>query len=202
MSLNNTYFETKGRDVTTPIPDTPGYTPPDVPVAPVPGDGDVPVIPRPSFTGTTACILYNCTAEKWIVNKASYLTQVRSYAITVKEETDLLNPVIMIEENGTGILNANYMMFCGRYYYIVEKTLIKGNLYQLHGKEDVLMTFNDQIRTQRGIVARQESRYNLYLDDGMYQVTGQRDYKTLRFSKSPLSKGLEYVLLTVGGAVS
>ena len=201
MSLNNTYFETKGKDVTNPIPVTPGYVPPDVPIPPSPGEGEVPNVPRPTFTGTTSCVLYNCTAEKWIVNKTSYLSQVRSYTITVKDATDLLNPTIMIEESGNTIINANYMMFCGRYYYIVEKTLIKGNMYQLHGKEDVLMTFNDQIRTQRGIVARQENSYNLYLDDGMYQVTGQRDYKTLRFSKSPLKKGLEYVLMTTGGAV-
>ena len=27
MSLQRSYIESKGRDITTPIPDTPGYTP-------------------------------------------------------------------------------------------------------------------------------------------------------------------------------
>ena len=202
MALQNTYFETKGKDVTTPIPVSPGYVPPDVPTPPTPSEGEMPSIVHPTFAGTTSLVIYNCTAENNIVDKTSYMTQLTSYTIDIKDGTDLLHPVIPLAKQVPDILNANYAMFCGRYYYIIEKTLVKGNLYILHLKEDVLMTFKDQIKTQRGIVARQENKYNLYLDDGMYQVTGQTATKTLKFSGSPLTKGLEYVLMTTGGAVS
>ena len=58
MSLNNTYFETHGKDVTVPIPDTPGYTPPSPPTPPTPGSGSEPIIPRPSHDGTVSVTFY------------------------------------------------------------------------------------------------------------------------------------------------
>lgn len=199
MSLQRSYFETKGRDVTTPIPEEPGYTPPIVPTPQEPIPGSVPNIPRPSFSGTsTTVVLYNCTAEDRVVNKASYLTQIWSGDITVKDQCDLIDPVIYVN-SGSNIINCNYMMAFGRYYFIREKTLIKGNLYAIHAHEDVLYTFNTQIRTQEGVIARQENKYNLYLDDEKYKVTGQVVERTLRFSRSPLTKTLQYVLLTTGG---
>lgn len=199
MSLNYTYFESKGRDVTTPIPDTPGYTPPVVPTPQTPIPGSVPNIPRPTFSGTSTTVtLYNCTAENNIVNKASYLTSILSDTITIKDQCDLIDPVIYLNTS-TSIINCNYMQAFGRYYFIREKTLIKGNLYAIHAHEDVLYTFKDQILTQEGVIARQENKYNLYLDDEKYKVTGQVIERTLKFSKSPLTKNLQYVLLTTGG---
>lgn len=199
MSLRRSYFESKGRDVTTPIPETPGYTPPVVPTPQEPIPGSVPNIPRPTFSGTSTTVtLYNCTAEDRVVNKSSYLTSILSDTITIKEQCDLIDPVIYLNTS-TSIINCNYMQAFGRYYFIREKTLIKGNLYAIHAHEDVLYTFKDQILTQEGIIARQENKYNLYLDDEKYKVTGQVIERTLKFSKSPLTKSLQYVLLTTGG---
>ena len=199
MSLNNTYFESKGRDVTTPIPETPGYVYPDVPTPQTPIPGSVPNIPRPSFTGTSTTVtLYNCTAEDKVVNKTSYLSSILSVSVTIKDQCDLIDPVIYLNTS-TSIINCNYMQAFGRYYYIREKTLISGNLYAIQAHEDVLYTFKDQILTQEGIIARQEKKYNLYLDDPLYKVTGQVIERTLKFSKSPLNKSLQYVLLTTGG---
>ena len=201
MALNNTYYESKGRDVTTPIPDTPSYIPPVVPTPPTPSPGSDPSIDRPTFTGTSTTVtLYNCTAENNIVDKSSYLSSIWSNTITIKDRTDLINPVIYINADST-IINANYMQAFGRYYFINEKTLIKGNLYAIQAHEDVLYTFKDQIKTQQAIIARQEKKYNLYLDDGLYRVTGQVVERTLRFSRSPLSKSLQYILITTGGRV-
>ena len=199
MSLQRSYFESKGRDVTTPIPETPGYTPPIVPTPQEPIPGSVPNIPRPTFSGTSTTVtLYNCTAEDRVVNKSSYLTSIFSDTITIKEQCDLIDPVIYLNTS-TSIINCNYMQAFGRYYFIREKTLIKGNLYAIHAHEDVLYTFKDQILTQEGVIARQENKYNLYLDDEKYKVTGQVTERTLKFSKSPLTKSLQYVLLTTGG---
>ena len=199
MSLNNTYFETKGRDVTTPIPETPGYVYPDVPTPQTPIPGSVPSINRPTFTGSSTTVtLYNCTAENNILDKSSYLTSILSETITIKDQCDLIDPIIYLNTS-TSIINCNYMQAFGRYYFIREKTLIKGNLYAIHAHEDVLYTFKDQIKTQEGVIARQENKYNLYLDDEKYKVTGQVIERTLKFSKSPLTKSLQYVLLTTGG---
>jgi len=199
MSLQRSYIESKGRDITTPIPDTPGYTPPVVPTPQKPIPGSVPNIPRPTFSGTSTTVtLYNCTAEDRVCNKASYLTQIFSGDVTIKDQCDLIDPVIYLNAS-TSIINCNYMQAFDRYYFIREKTLIKGDLYAIHAHEDVLYTYNSQIRTQEGVIARQENKYNLYLDDEKYKVTGQVIERTLKFSKTPLTKNLQYVLLTTGG---
>ena len=198
MALNKTYFETKGRDVTTPIPDTPGYTPPVVPAPPTPGSGSTPNIPRPTFSGNTTVTLYNYSGEKNLMDKGSLLTAVFTADIVIKDTCDLLNPAIYLNTS-TDIKDCNYMSMLGRYYYIIEKTLVEGNLYIIKAHEDVLYTYKNAILAHEAIIARQQSTYNLYLDDGMYKVTGQVVERTLLFSGNPLTKNLQYVLLTTGG---
>ena len=198
MALSKTYFETKGRDVTTQIPDTPGYTPPVVPVPQPPSPGSIPNIPRPTFSGSTLVTLYHCSSEKNLMNKGSYLTPILSESIDIKGECDLLNPRIYLNTSAD-IKDCNYMSMLGRFYYIIEKTLIEGNLYIINAHEDVLYTYKDAILAHEAIIARQQSKYNLYLDDGMYKVTGQVVERTLLFSGNPLTKDLQYVLLTTGG---
>ena len=123
MSLNNTYFETKGRDVTTPIPETPSYVYPDVPTPQTPIPGSIPSINRPTFTGSSTTVtLYNCTAENNILDKSSYLTSILSADITIKDQCDLIDPIIYLNTS-TSIINCNYMQAFGRYYFIREKTL-------------------------------------------------------------------------------
>ena len=88
MALNNTYFETKGRDITTPIPDTPGYVPPSPPSPPSPDPGSVPSITPPVFSGNTSVALYVNSSEKNRVDKV--LSSVFSDTIVIKDNVDII----------------------------------------------------------------------------------------------------------------
>lgn len=198
MALNNTYFESKGRDISVPIPDTPGYTPPTPPTPPTPGSGSEPVIPRPSFSGTTAVVFYNNSSEPKAVNKN--ITNITQCIIDIKDFVDLIDPVIYINKGdlSSDIIYANYMNMQGRYYYINSIECMAGNLYKIKGHVDVLMSYAGSIKNHSALIRRSANNYNKYLFDDKVKTNSYEQVKTLELS-SGFNKTLSYLLCTIGG---
>ena len=192
MALNRTYFESKGRDVTTPIPDTPSYTPPVVPTPQQPTPGTQPVIPRPAHSGTVTVTFYDNASDNNVLNKS--LTQVSEKTITVKGDMNLIRPELFID----GTINCNYMQMLGRYYYI-NCTAMPGGITKISGKSDPLMSFRSQIKNQTAIIDRNSSNYNTYLPDPERKITAYKTSHALKFSGS-FSKTLYHYLLTTGNS--
>lgn len=195
MSLNNTYFESKGRVLAPPIPDTPGYTPPVVPTPQEPIPGSVPNIPRPTFSGTTSITLYVNNSETCKANKS--LTSKLTDTIDIKDRCDIQRPEIYINTS-TDITDCNYMQMLDRYYFVTVE-LIKGNLYKISGRTDVLSTFWPSLSGHSAIIKRSSSQYNTFLQDEQMPLQSYETYKTFQFP-SGFSKSMNYLLLTVGGA--
>ena len=192
MSLNNTYFETKGRDITNPIPETPSYVPPVVPTPTQPTPGTTPVIPRPTHTGTITVTFYDNASDNNVLNKS--LTQLSEKTISVKGDMNLIRPEFVI--NGT--IDCNYMHMLGRYYYIT-CTAMSGEITKISGKSDPLMSFKSQIKNQTAIIDRNSSNYNTYLPDPERKITAYKTSHALKFSGS-FSKTLYHYLLTTGNS--
>ena len=195
MALNNTYFESKGRDVSVPIPDTPGYTPPVPPIPPSPGSGSEPVIPRPSFSGNVSCTIYNNSSEIITLDKS--LTTVLSCTLSLKEDVDIENPIVYINTS-TDITKCNYMKLGNRYYFAHVEMLTGGDMYKVIGKTDPLTTFKDQIRNQTAIIGRNQNSYNRFLQDNRVKLNAYEQVKTLEFP-SGFSKTMQYYLVAIGG---
>ena len=195
MALNNTYFETKGRDITTPIPDTPGYVPPSPPTPPSPDPGSVPSIAPPTFSGNTSITLYVNSSEKNRVDKV--LSSVFSDTIVVKDNVDIVRPVIILNTS-TDLTGCNYMQLDDRYYYVTVHMLPGGGRYEIMGVSDPLMTFKNQIRSQTALIKRNENYYNRYLNDERIKLNAYEQVKTLKFSAG-FSKTMQYYLVTIGG---
>ena len=196
MALSNTYFETKGRDISVPIPDTPGYTPPSPPTPPTPGSGSTPVIPRPVFSGDVDVNIYINSTENNALDKS--LSSKLATTISVKDELSIFSPSFYLNTS-TDISGCNYAKVGNRYYF-ANITLMSGNLYRVDCRCDVLMTFKDQIRQQTGLIRRNLNQYNRYLQDDRIKVNAYESVKTLEFS-SGFSKTMNYYLVTVGGPV-
>lgn len=194
MSLNKTYFETKGRDITNPIPDTPSYVPPVVPTPPTPGSGSTPVIPRPVFTGDVSIGIYTNSSENNAVSKS--ISLVLSDTISIKDEMSIFTPVFYLN-TATDITGCNYAKVGDRYYF-AKITLVSGNMYRVDCKCDVLMSFSDQIRQQTGLIKRNISQYNRYLPDERIKLNAYESVKTLEFPQG-FSKTMQYYLVTIGG---
>ena len=103
---------------------------------------------------------------------------------TLKENTSLINPVIVIDFPITNLTQYNYARIYdfGRYYFITDMVSITHNLTEISMHVDVLMSFRNSIRTNYGIAKRQENDWNLYLNDGSFKTYQYKTVGTYKFS--------------------
>ena len=88
--------------------------------------------------------LYNYTGDKIVVNKTGWLTVATLYASLdgyLKEDTDLMDPSIVIENSGIPAANYAYIADLGRYYFINNIVCLGATLWRLDMHVDVLMTY-------------------------------------------------------------
>lgn len=119
--------------------------------------------------------LMNNKDELNVVNKKpSLLVEVDG---TMRNDTDFLNPVITInmDENVTWdevIEKMNYLHIpkLNRYYYITDVKALNRFLYEITAHVDVLKSFNSEIKNNSAIIRKQQSKYNLYLNDGTFRT--------------------------------
>lgn len=100
------------------------------------------------------------------------LATISTISGTLKNETSIVDPVILIEVDLTNLINCNYMTIpsFGRSYFVTNIRSIRRNLVEVSAHVDVLSSFASQIRNNAAIVRRQENRWNLYLNDGVFKV--------------------------------
>lgn len=117
---------------------------------------------------------------------------------TLREESSIINPSIIVEANLVDLKNANYLTVdsFGRSYFINDMTSIRNGLVQLSCHVDVLSSFASEIRANRGIIFRQEKNWNLYLNDGVIEVYQNPIVTTKEFPHS--FEGESYVLALAG----
>lgn len=102
------------------------------------------------------------------------LTQQYSATGELHENCSIINPVITCEvENVTAakipLINYAYISDFGRYYFVRNITFI-GKLVRFDMHVDVLSSFATELKNHNAIVARQQNKYNLYLQDGMIKT--------------------------------
>ena len=125
-------------------------------------------------------------------------TTVATITGTLRNETDIINPVILFEYSS--VLDANYMTIdiFRRSYFITNLRSIRNNLWEVTGHVDVLDSFQNEIKTNTVIVGKQQNLWDLYLDDGTFKA----DVNPLIVIKSfPVSNRLStfHYILTVAG---
>lgn len=124
-------------------------------------------------------------------------TTVRTLTGTLREETDIVDPEFNIEYDGT-LTDCNYMYIqeLSRYYFITKIESIRNKLWRIYGHCDVLKTYADAILNTEAVVARSESRYNLFLNDSMFKVYSNPRLQIANFPNK--FTGESYVLVMNG----
>lgn len=127
--------------------------------------------------------------------------------------SSIVDPIIVVEldsrDEWRKTTNYAYVPAFRRYYYITniiavegarydESTKITYQLWEIHMHVDVLMSFKDQIRVQKAVVARQENKYNLMLDDGFFMTYQNPKIQTKTFSVAGPFETQEFVLVVAG----
>jgi len=129
------------------------------------------------------------------------LEQITTLTGTVRDETSILNPVILIEDS-TALSACNYMFIpeFGRYYYITDIKKPRTGLAELSGRCDVLQSFSGEILANTAVIERQEEQWNLYIDDGTFRVYNNPILITKAFPSG--FSGMSYVLAVTGNNTS
>lgn len=87
---------------------------------------------------------------------------------TLKEDCDILKPVILFNFNPVGF-NYAYIADFGRYYYIDSIVNEGAALWRVKLSVDVLMSWKSQILNSPCICAKSSNDYNLNLNDPNYK---------------------------------
>ena len=116
---------------------------------------------------------------------------------TLREQTDIVDPEINVEYSGT-LTNVNYMYIpeLRRYYFITKIESVRTGLWRIYGHCDVLKTYAEGILGTECVVARSESRYNLYLNDAAFKVYSNPRLQCANFPSK--FEGESYVLIMNG----
>ena len=111
------------------------------------------------------------------------IQELYTYNGTLKDDTSIINPTILIEQpiNVIGGTNYMYIESLGRYYFITDMVSISYNLTEIYAHVDVLMSFKQYIEPNAGIIKRSQNEWNLYLNDGSFKVYQYKSYDTYQF---------------------
>ena len=109
--------------------------------------------------------LYKNTAENNRIDKTEYLTSVGEITGYLRQETNIINPSIVIEY--AGVIDFNYVFISAfnRYYFVNNITSVRTHLWRLDMSCDVLMTYRDTILNYECYVSRNENLYNEDIED-------------------------------------
>lgn len=128
-------------------------------------------------------------------------TTVRTLTGTLRDETNIVDPEILIEFDGT-LTDCNYMYIqaLSRYYFITKIESVRTKLWRVTAHCDVLKTYANGILNTEAVVARSESKYNLFLNDAMFKVYSNPRLQIAKFPNK--FTGESYVLVMNGAKYS
>ena len=144
-------------------------------------------------------ILYTNNSDNKVVTKN--ITALATINGTLRDNCSIIDPVITVSDsvmNNAMAAACNYAKIAqfGRYYY-VNNIVSAGKFWEIHMHVDVLASFQTQLKALDAVVARQETKYNLYLNDGYFKT-----YQNPHVSIKPFPSGFteQYYVLSVAGA--
>lgn len=91
---------------------------------------------------------------------------------TLRNETDVINPIIRFTGDVSAVTNCNYLTIpaFNRNYFITDIKILNTEYYEISCHCDVLMSFKSEILTNGGIITKNEKLYNAYINDGFFMV--------------------------------
>lgn len=140
--------------------------------------------------------LYVNSSEKNKIGKT--LTAVGTLEGSIKHESSIINPVILIEYNDPTAFNYVYIDAFGRYYFVNDVVVVRNNLLRVSLTVDVLESFAAAILAQYVIIDKNTTDFDLYLPDENLLTLVKTKTDIINFPNGLLESG-EFILITAGG---
>lgn len=127
--------------------------------------------------------LYTNNSSDEVVTKD--ITQLVELNGTLREGCSIIDPIIRISDtsfNNAHAAACNYAKIdeFGRYYF-VNDIVSTGKFWEIHMHCDVLSSFQTDLKKLDAIIARNENKYNLYLQDGLMKTYANPHYQIIQF---------------------
>ena len=141
-----------------------------------------------------------CASEKRALDKS--FSAVTTATGTLRNESNVVNPSILVEVGVGTIATCNYMEIptFGRKYYITDMTSMGDNLTLVSGHCDVLSTYATGIRQNTAIVARSatQGNWNLLMTDNQIKLNNRKKIIVRKgFTAFPKNQ-FSMILITLG----
>lgn len=117
---------------------------------------------------------------------------------TLKSETSVVRPEILIEIENPSRFNYAYIPEFNRYYFINDITSVNNNLWRISMNVDVLESFKTEILSQNCIIEKSTLGFDLYLPDENLVTLVKTKTDIVNFPSGLLDTG-EFILITAGG---
>ena len=142
-------------------------------------------------------VLGKIADERNKLNKTVY--DAIAYSGTLKQETSVIKPNVIIEASNLSDYNYMYIAEFGRYYFITDIVSIRNGLWRISGSVDVLMSFKDAIESCPIILSHTESVLTeTYMMGDMWKNLVKTKTDIISFP-SGLNNTGEFILITSGG---
>lgn len=117
----------------------------------------------------------------------------------LRDATNIINPVILIELNEIGNYNYCYIPDFNRYYFITDITVIRTGLFAISLMVDVLESFKTSIKNLSVILLNtQNVGSSNYLPSQVFRNNVKSRTDILNFPNGLNDSG-EFILITAGG---
>ena len=141
--------------------------------------------------------LCNNTSEKNKINKT--ITTGITLSGSLRNESNVVNPSIIINIDNPTIYNYAYIPEFNRYYFITNYISLRTGMWQINLKSDVLMSFKDSILSSEVLINKTETTgKNNYLSGSNWVNNCKTKTDILAFPNGLLDDG-KYILITAGG---
>ena len=117
---------------------------------------------------------------------------------TLRNESEIIDPTIIINASSADIFLCNYMQIptFGRSYFITSIKSVRNGIFEVTGHCDVLSSFYSEIIKNKAIILRQEHKFNLRLNDDVFKC---KQNARVQYKAFPSQLGAYNFILTVAG---
>lgn len=141
---------------------------------------------------------YKYTDDARRVDKTNYLTQLAVKSNCVFKDAENKGTPQIEAAYDANIKDANYLFIDTLGYYYLSEPVLAGQRFIFTASKDLLFTEKTNILNLECIIARQENKYNAYLNDDRFPVLNKQQVNTIEFSSGFPQH--DEVLLIVNGS--
>ena len=141
---------------------------------------------------------YKYTDDARRIDKANYLTQLAVKSNCVFKDAENKGTPVIEAAYDANIKDANYLYIDTLGYYYLSEPVLAGQRFIFTASKDLLFTEKTNILNLECIIARQENKYNAYLNDDRFPVLNKQQVNTLAFP-SGFSNTDNIVMVVNGG---